>query len=122
MSGYCSVSSSSRLKLPAVAKNKNNTKRHCCKTDMLEEKGISKGNVIDNLSAVTGECVVVLRCARNSLCVALASEEVQELVCVPHCLDRLFLLTQNERFVGQCSCLTLCFCWLFSTILAVLFP
>lgn len=67
MSGYCSVSSSSRLKLPAVAKNKNNTKCHCCKTDMLEEEGTSKGNVIDNLSAVTGECVVVLRCVRNSM-------------------------------------------------------
>lgn len=24
-------------------------------------------------------------------------------VCVPHCLDRLFPLTQNEIFVGQCS-------------------
>lgn len=31
-------------------------------------------------------------------------------VCVPHCLDRLFPLTQNEIFVGQCSGPTLCFC------------
>lgn len=30
-------------------------------------------------------------------------------VCVPHCLDRLFPLTQNEIFVGQCSGPTLCF-------------
>lgn len=30
-------------------------------------------------------------------------------VCVPHRLDRLFPLTQNEIFVGQCSDPTLCF-------------
>lgn len=44
-------------------------------------------------------------------CVLFALHLLQrKCVCVPHCLDRQFPLTQNEIFFGQCSGPTLCFC------------
>lgn len=55
------------FELPAMAKNYNSTTQAftAAKIEKLEEEETSRGNLMDNLSAVKEECVVVLWCVRN---------------------------------------------------------
>lgn len=68
----------------------------------LRKRSRAKGNLLDEPSAVKEECVVVLSFVRIffSLHCTCSGGGVS----APHCLDRLFPLTQNKTLsVGQCS-------------------
>lgn len=64
---YCSIAPSSGLSAPSNGweLKQHNTSLCCCKMEKLEEEETSRGKLMDNLSAVKEECVVVLWCVRN---------------------------------------------------------
>lgn len=107
---YCSVSPSSGLFSSQQWLRPKTAQR---KPSLLQNKGV-KGRGDKQRESGQPAC-----CERGVCCSFMMCEKYilialhlfwRKCVCVPHCLDKHFPLSQNETFVGQCSEPTLCFC------------
>lgn len=99
------------FELPAVAKNENDTTQAftAARRRSWRKRRQAKGNLVGQPECCDrGVCCSFMMCEKMILFALHLFQ--RKCVCAPHCLDRLFPLTQNEIFVGQCSGPTLCFC------------